>query len=679
MEFANGASFLFAVTVVLAALLLIATAAALTFLLRLKAHRHEADGAQSPAHAWSVLGWEAIEALPIPIAIRDGQGVSLRVNKAFLLNAGAAAAIDGHATAPFTLPDAPSRGAPDQQREIQYLSDDAVARSAILWNSPMFDEKGDIVGSVHALFDITALRESERIAQAARQNFVDITQSMSVVAFSLMREADGLRRLEFITGDLGAMFRLRQADLLEGDDALRERPFHDSVHPEDIARFEKLLSFDAPPKVVRSEDFRTFGTSGLRWIHALVTLHRQPGGQTSVVGYFVDTTQANAQTEALRVARDVAERASRAKTDFLATMSQEIRTPMNGVMGKLELLARSGGTPEQGEILRTVESSATTFLQILNDVLDFSKLEAGDMHLDLAPFDPRLLVDNVAVMMAAQIEEKELDFHVALDVSLAGLLIGDGARLHQVLINLLSNALKFTERGRIEVHIDVVGDDGEQQRLRISVVDTGIGIAANRQGGLFSPFKQAEPASSGRHGGSALRLAICRQLIQLMGGLVELESAPGAGTTVVANLRLPVARREIEAPATLRGRHAVIRVASIETAATLNDHLVAMGMTVENIPPSEPMRKGLAASFLFVAEDDQHSAIQVDAHLITIMRGPGSTAAEVDPSGRVLLSARPLSWQALARACLLAISPDSAPPSLPTSPMSSDTSARDFP
>lgn len=671
-------SFLLSVIVVLALLLVLAATGCLMLLSRYPPRERRRRLSQQQLLELSAMDWPALDGLPLPVAIRDRQGACVRTNRAYRRSPATAVAIDGHASRHARgTDDTRGYGGLGQPQQIEYLSDDGNIHTGILWSYPIVTEGGGVAGSVDMLIDTPSSQAAGSPTETNRSSFLELARQMSIVTFSLRRDTEGTRRLDFIAGDLASLFRLKESDLLDVDDRLRDQPFHASIHPEDVAAFESLLSFDAPARVVRSADFRTFGAHGMRWVHAQVALRRGPGHhQTQLVGHFVDTTQANAHNEALRVARNVAERASRAKTDFLTTMSHEIRTPMNGVMGMLELLDHTELGREQEELLRGINGSASALLQILNDVLDFSKLEAGDMRLDIESFDPRMLIDNVASMMAARIDMKGIQFQVAVDASVAGSLMGDSARLRQVLLNLLGNAEKFTEQGRIKLTALVVGDDGEQQSLRISVADTGIGIPDNLQTGLFQPFNQAEASTSRRYGGSGLGLAICRQLVQLMDGSVELESTQGAGTTVSLHLRLPVARREVVSPASLRGRHAIVRLPSAETATILSGYLTAMDMTVESIPPSDPLREGLAASFLFVADSEWQHTPQINAHAVAVVDRPGvRTRGGVTRIGATL-DANPLSWQALMRACLSALDdepaaitvPASAPPPLVATP-----------
>jgi CheY-like chemotaxis protein/nitrogen-specific signal transduction histidine kinase len=390
--------------------------------------------------------------------------------------------------------------------------------------------------------------------------------------------------------------------------------------------------------------------------------------QLEWIGYFIDTTGINAHNQTLLAARDAAERASKAKADFLATMSHEIRTPMNGVIGMLELLGRTPLDEEQHELLRAVEDSAGVLLQVLNDVLDFSKLEAGNVRLEEAPLDLRTLIDNVVGMMVGPAHKKGLELEVGADATLAGLLLGDGVRIRQILMNLLNNAVKFTEHGSVAVSLRVVGDDGQAQRVRLSVIDTGIGIATDKQALLFTPFTQAESWTTRRYGGTGLGLAICRHLVQLMGGSIELGSRLGEGTKVTLELRLPIARREVEQPPLLSGRHAIVRLAAAGTANALAAHLTALGLTVEQIPPAQPLRSGVAANLLFIDAADHASAASIAAQTILVDAGGNGPSSEREG---LRLSANPLKWQAVLRICQAALEPLASTPRATMAPVAS--------
>ena len=250
-----------------------------------------------------------------------------------------------------------------------------------------------------------------------------------------------------------------------------------------------------------------------------------------------DLTERKQVEEELRQARDAAEAANRAKSRFLANMSHEIRTPMNGVLGMAELLAEQAGlTDQQRYYLEILQDSGETLLRIINEILDFSKIEAGKLTLCETVFDVRQRIAETLQMLAPQAQSKhlELTWHVAAAVPAR--LHGDPGRLHQILANLVSNAVKFTKQGSIRV--DVVCSDAQESsrsgmdscRLRFTVRDTGIGISAEERTHLFQPFSQADSSTTRQYGGTGLGLVISKQIVKMMGGEIDFESTPGKGT-----------------------------------------------------------------------------------------------------------------------------------------------------
>ncbi|MDQ1092681.1 PAS domain S-box-containing protein [Xanthomonas sacchari] len=266
----------------------------------------------------------------------------------------------------------------------------------------------------------------------------------------------------------------------------------------------------------------------------LLTLSTLRDDDERVIGYLgiaVDLTEQKRHERELRLAIDAAETANQSKSDFLANMSHEIRTPMNAILGMLYLLRHSELSQAAQDMIQKIEVSARALLEIINDILDFSKIESGRIDLESAPFDLNQLLENIAALMTSATSAKPVEMIVEPLPPGCRWLRGDALRLNQVLINLVGNAIKFTEQGEVALSVRAFpGAEPGTLKLLFSVRDTGIGIPREKQSLIFSPFLQADTSTSRRYGGSGLGLTISRRLVELMGGQLEVQSAPGQGS-----------------------------------------------------------------------------------------------------------------------------------------------------
>jgi signal transduction histidine kinase len=304
------------------------------------------------------------------------------------------------------------------------------------------------------------------------------------------------------------------------------RSLHDLV--ESLVRREQELQKLNADLEARVEE-RTHQLSTVMWeLNSEVTEHERAALQLEVA------------TDEARQLAARAEEASRAKSEFLAMMSHEIRTPMNGVIGMAELLLDTPLDAEQRRWSETILASADALLAIINDILNFSKIEAGRVELEAIAFEPRAVADDVARLLDVSASGKGLGLSVEIDPRVPREVVGDPARLLQILLNLTGNAIKFTEQGEVRLSL-TLGDDplGDGPLpLSFEVRDTGVGIAPEAQARLFNAFTQADSSMSRKYGGTGLGLAICKRLVELMGGTIGVESAPGHGSTFRFDVRV---------------------------------------------------------------------------------------------------------------------------------------------
>jgi len=445
---------------------------------------------------------------------------------------------------------------------------------------PLFGPTGLLQGYVGAVQDVTSRKAAEERLRQSEEMFRTLCE-LAPVGIVLL---DPRGEVTYTNEAWLEMTGLSEEACLRGGWNL-------VIDPEDLDRVAQTRT----AAIINGQNYAMsyrlrHQTRGVVWVDTIA--HSIRGKQGEHSGYVVviqDVTQHQMAAENLRRAKEAAEAANRAKSDFLANMSHEIRTPMNGIIGMTELTLDTQLNDEQRSYLCMVKSSADALLAIINDILDFSKIEAGKMGLERAVFSLPTCIEEAVRPLALRAAQKGLELSWALDEGIPEYLKGDVTRLRQVLINLVSNAIKFTNEGAVSVRAARVSEENGRFLLQITVADTGIGIPAEKHKQIFEAFSQADTSTTRQFGGTGLGLSISAQLVKLMGGEIWLESETGHGTRFFFTALLSCVRPE-EIPAQPQG----LPLKGLRALA-VDDNLVNLSL-LEHLLPMWGMEVSSAAS-----------------------------------------------------------------------------------
>ncbi len=433
-----------------------------------------------------------------------------------------------------------------ETREWTYVRKDGSPVPVSLVVTALRDDEGQLAGYLGIAIDITQRKAAEHRLEVS-------LQAARVIRDQLLMAAD-VAELGIWTWTLtddalqwnDRMFEFYSQPLSLRDNGLSYAHWYERVHPEDVDAVAAQLAAAVAGEGVYDPIFRVQGPDGrIRFIQAGAQVERDAQGRAvQVTGINRDITAQRELESHLLQAKNQADSASAAKSFFLANMSHEIRTPMNAVMGMLQLVQHTDLNARQRDYVVKAQTAAKSLLGLLNDILDYSKIEAGKLRLDPHPFELEPLMRDLAVVLAGNQGRKEVEVMFDLDSDLPGSLVGDSLRLQQVLINLAGNALKFTQQGQVVVSIRQLKRSQDTVRIRVEVCDTGIGISAEQLLRIFDGFTQAEASTTRRFGGTGLGLVICKRLVGLMGGELLVESEEGVGSRFWFDISLEMARNE---------------------------------------------------------------------------------------------------------------------------------------
>ena len=482
-----------------------------------------------------------------------------------------------------------------EEREWTYLRKDGQHIPVTLLVTAMRDASGYITGYLGIAKDLTDSKQAEAALRASEERYQVAVRGSS----------DGIWDWNVLTNDM--YYSPRFKELLGYEDHEIANVFSSlssRLHIDDERGFTEAVEAHVTRKKPYDVEYRLRTKAGdYRWFRARgQAVWNEAGVAVRMAGSITDITENKTAEEALahaaaelagrnvelRQARDHALAATKAKSEFLATMSHEIRTPMNAIIGMADLLQETALSQVQQEYVDRFSRAAASLLDLINDILDLSKIESGHVELETIPFDLHDLIDKTAESMAVRAHAKHIELIAFVHPDVPAYVHGDPTRLRQVLVNLTGNAIKFTERGEVALTVERADDQAASGALRFSITDTGIGIPADKIGAIFESFTQVDSSTTRKYGGTGLGLSISKRIVGLMGGHIEVKSAVGRGSTFSCVLQLAEASSMNSSSAwpalDLQGRRILVVDDNETHRMIVREHLSRIGALVVEAP-----------------------------------------------------------------------------------------------
>ena len=545
-----------------------------------------------------------LDNIPDSVYFKDEHSRFLRVSKGLADKFGLASPADAIGKTDFDFfSEEHARQAREDELEVMRTGQPILGKTEketwtdghVTWSSttklPLRDRNGKVIGTFGITRDITELHRAEEALAQERDRLVTLMDALPDLIY--VKDVDG----KFVLANraLADFLGVASAQVLYGKTT---RDFLPADLAEDFMKEDLAVISSGRPLINRESLVTDQSGNELWFLTTKVPLRDANGEITGVVGIDRNITDRKKAEEQLRRAKEAADAASRAKSDFLANMSHEIRTPMNAILGMTELLLIDPDvTPNQREYLEVISSAGQSLLSLINDILDLSKIEAGRLELDVIPFSLQETVGDAVKSLAVRSHDKGLELACRIAGDIPATVRGDPTRLRQVLINLVGNAIKFTEEGEVVVEVTRLEEKNGRIGVQFQVRDTGIGIAPDKIDHVFQKFQQADTSTTRRYGGTGLGLAIASRIVEAMGGSITVESEPGKGSTFAFDAQFEIVPQAAPATSPLSSQ---TRILVVDDNATnrriLRETLENFGASVEAVDSAEAAWQQLQAS-----------------------------------------------------------------------------------